>query len=272
MASSHRVSHATVDEVHSTSTSAASRPSPNALPPRARSEPPGVSLSNPGIPHPMAPSTSTNGSRRCSTSCISASSPSPAPASPTTTPSSRLQKRRRRAQTPRIRDHIPQRFSARVNAFRMTCYRRSSTTIDPACSPPCSATTKGKSKNATATRTSPPPMRSSNPSPMPRRSIKPGVTFQQLDAIAYARRDLDAARAVNAARDELFANHRLQCAAAFFAATPPARAIASSSHSTVWPSLRTTPQLLQWPPAHASSAGRPCAASTAEPAHRQRSR
>ena len=34
--------------------------------------------------------------------------------------------------------------------------------------------------------------------------LKPGVTFQQLDAIAYAQSDLDAARAVNAARDELF--------------------------------------------------------------------
>ena len=34
--------------------------------------------------------------------------------------------------------------------------------------------------------------------------LKPGLTFQQLDAIAYAQSDLDAARAVNAARDELF--------------------------------------------------------------------
>ena len=34
--------------------------------------------------------------------------------------------------------------------------------------------------------------------------LKPGVTFQHLDAIAYAQSDLDAARAVNAARDELF--------------------------------------------------------------------
>ena len=53
----------------------------------------------------------------------------------------------------------------------MTCYRHSSTTIDPACSPPNSATTKGKSKNATATRTSPPPMRSSNPYPMPQARV-----------------------------------------------------------------------------------------------------
>ena len=47
-------------------------------------------------------------------------------------------------------------------------------------------------------------MRSSNPLPNAATFLKPGVTFQQLDAIAYAQSDLDAARAVNAARDELF--------------------------------------------------------------------
>ena len=36
------------------------------------------------------------------------------------------------------------------------------------------------------------------------RFLKPAVTFTALDAVAYAHSDLDAARAVNAARDELF--------------------------------------------------------------------
>ena len=34
--------------------------------------------------------------------------------------------------------------------------------------------------------------------------LRPGVTFEQLDELAFARTDLEAARAVNAARDELF--------------------------------------------------------------------
>ena len=36
------------------------------------------------------------------------------------------------------------------------------------------------------------------------RWLKPGVTFESLDAVAYAHSDLDAALAVNAARNELF--------------------------------------------------------------------
>ena len=99
----------------------------------------------------MAPSTSTNGSRRCSTSCISASSPSPAPASPTTTPSSRAKTPPSCANTSDTTTS-PNASPPGSTPSPMTCYRRSSTTIDPACSPPNSVTTKGKSKNATATR------------------------------------------------------------------------------------------------------------------------
>ncbi len=34
--------------------------------------------------------------------------------------------------------------------------------------------------------------------------LRPGVTFEQLDAVALAQTDIDAAAAVNAARDDLF--------------------------------------------------------------------
>ena len=140
----------------------------------------------------------------------------------------------------------------------MTCYRRSSTTIDPACSPPNSATTKGKSTNATATRTSPPPMRSSNPFPMPRTFLKPGVTFQHLDAIAYAQSDLDAAPRSQCRPRRTVPNHRLPVGTRR-RVTPPL------AHSKAFP---TTPSRLQWPtPPIARRAPRAIASTLASTVH-----
>ena len=100
-------------------------------------------------------------------------------------------------------DHIPQRFAAQVNTFTQgglspyLNYHR-----------PCLFATeqrdaKGRIRSSTAT-TTPPPYEKLSRCPMRRRWLKSGVTFETLDAVAYAQSDLDAALAVNAARDALF--------------------------------------------------------------------
>ena len=41
--------------------------------------------------------------------------------------------------------------------------------------------------------------------------LKPGLTFEALDAVAYAQTDLDAAHALNGARDALFRTLARDC-------------------------------------------------------------
>ena len=103
-------------------------------------------------------------------------------------------------------DHIPQRFAAQVNTFTQGVlspylnYHR-----------PCLfATEQRDAKGRIRKRyrdhdtTPPPPYEKLKSLPDAARWLKSGVTFETLDAVAYAQSDLDAALAVNAARDALF--------------------------------------------------------------------
>ena len=101
-------------------------------------------------------------------------------------------------------DHIPQRFAAQVNAFTQGVlspylnYHR-----------PCLFATeqrdaKGRIRKRYRDRDTATPYEKLKSLPEAARLLKPGVTFKTLDAVAYAQSDLDAALAVNAAREELF--------------------------------------------------------------------
>ena len=97
---------------------------------------------------------------------------------------------------------VPQRFSARVNAFTHDV-------LSPFLNRPCLFPTeqrdhKGNIKKRYRDQDLATPYEKLKSLPNAATFLKPGLTFQQLDAIAYAQSDLDAARAVNAARDELF--------------------------------------------------------------------
>ena len=98
-------------------------------------------------------------------------------------------------------DHIPQRFAPRVNAFTQGVlspylnYHR-----------PCLFATEQRDATGRVRKhyrdcdiTTPYEKLKSLPNAA--RWLKPGVTFESLDAVAYAHSDLDAALAVNAARD-----------------------------------------------------------------------
>ena len=101
-------------------------------------------------------------------------------------------------------DHIPQRFAARVNAFTQGVlsaylnYHR-----------PCLFATerrdaKGRIRRRYRDQDTATPYEKLKSLPDAARFLKPAVSFEALDAVAYAQSDLDAAREVLAARDELF--------------------------------------------------------------------
>ncbi len=101
-------------------------------------------------------------------------------------------------------DPIAQRFAPRVNAFTQGVlspylnYHR-----------PCLFATEqrdatGRIRRHYRDRDVATPYEKLKSLPNAARWLKPGLTFRQLDAVAYAYSDLDAARAVNAARDALF--------------------------------------------------------------------
>jgi len=100
-------------------------------------------------------------------------------------------------------DPIPQCFAAQVNAFARDVlspylnYHR-----------PCLFATecrdaKGRVRKRYRDQDLATPYEKLKSLPDAARFLKPGLTFETLDAVAYAQSDLDAAHAVNAARDEL---------------------------------------------------------------------
>ena len=101
-------------------------------------------------------------------------------------------------------DHIPQRFAALVNAFTQEVlwpylnYHR-----------PCLFATerrdaKGRIRRHYRAQDAATPYEKLKSLPDPARFLKPGASFEALDALAHAQSDLDAARDVVAAREELF--------------------------------------------------------------------
>ena len=59
---------------------------------------------------------------------------------------------------------------------------------------------------------SPPPTKKLKSLPNAADYLRPGLSFAHLDAIAHAASDLDAAKAVNSARDQLFRSIFRLCA------------------------------------------------------------
>ena len=101
-------------------------------------------------------------------------------------------------------DHIPQRFAVQVNAFTYNV-------LSPYLNHhrPCLFATeyrdaKGRIRKRYLDHDLATPYEKLKSLTHAPRFLKPGVTFTALDAVAYAHSDLDAALAVNAARDELF--------------------------------------------------------------------
>ena len=101
-------------------------------------------------------------------------------------------------------DHIPQRFAASVNTFTQEVlspylnYHR-----------PCLFATeqrdaKGRIRKRYRDQDLATPYEKLKSLPDAARFLKAGVTFERLDIVACAQSDLDAALAVNAAREELF--------------------------------------------------------------------
>ena len=100
--------------------------------------------------------------------------------------------------------HIPQRFAGDVNAFTQGV-------LSPYLNHhrPCLFATEqrdacGRIRRHYRDRDIATPYEKLKSLPEAARWLKPGVTFDSLDAVAYAHSDLDAALAVNAAREELF--------------------------------------------------------------------
>ena len=106
-------------------------------------------------------------------------------------------------------DHIPQRFSARVNAFTHDVLSPFLNHHRPCLFPTEQRDHKGKINKRYRDQDLATPYEKLKSLPNAATFLKPGVTFQHLDAIAYAQSDLDAARAVNGARDRTVPNHRL---------------------------------------------------------------
>ena len=101
-------------------------------------------------------------------------------------------------------DHIPQRFAARVNAFTHNVLSPYLNLHRPCLFPTEHRDPKGRIRRRYRDHHTATPYEKLKSLPDATRLLKPAVTFTALDAVAYAHSDLDAARAVNAARDELF--------------------------------------------------------------------
>ena len=101
-------------------------------------------------------------------------------------------------------DHIPQRFAARVNAFTHNVLSPYLNLHRPCLFPTEHRDSKGRIRRRYRDLDTATPYEKLKSLPDATRFLKPAVTFTALDAVAYAHSDLDAARAVNAARDELF--------------------------------------------------------------------
>ena len=101
-------------------------------------------------------------------------------------------------------DHIPQRFATRVNTFTQGVLSPYLNHHRPCLFATERRDAKGRIRRHYRDRDIATPYEKLKSLPEAARWLKPGMTFESLDAVAYAQSDLGAALAVNAARDELF--------------------------------------------------------------------
>ena len=101
-------------------------------------------------------------------------------------------------------DHIPQRFAPQVNAFTQGVLSPYLNHHRPCLFATEQRDAKGRTRKRYRDHDIATPYEKLKSLPDAPRFLKPGVTFAALDAVAYAQSDLDAALAVNAARDAVF--------------------------------------------------------------------
>ncbi len=101
-------------------------------------------------------------------------------------------------------DHIPQRFAPRVNAFARDVLTPYLNYHHPCLFASEARDRNGKIRRRYRRRDVATPYEKLKSLPDAERFLRPGVTFRELDRIACAMSDLDANRAANRARDELF--------------------------------------------------------------------
>lgn len=100
--------------------------------------------------------------------------------------------------------HIPKAFAPEVDAFTQGVLSPYLNFHRPCLFPTEVEDEKGRRKRRYRDQDVATPYERLRSLPDAARWLRPGVTFEQLDAMAFAQTDLEAARAVNAARDELF--------------------------------------------------------------------
>jgi transposase InsO family protein len=100
--------------------------------------------------------------------------------------------------------HIPQRFAAQVNAFCQAFLNPYVNFHRPCFFAEVFIDEKGKTRKRYPFRNMMTPYEKLKSLPKARRFLKPGITFKQLDAVATAMSDNEAARRLNQARTRLF--------------------------------------------------------------------
>jgi transposase InsO family protein len=100
--------------------------------------------------------------------------------------------------------HIPQRFAAPVNAFCRDFLNPYVNFHRPCFFPESFTDAKGRVRKRYRLKNMMTPYEKLRSLPEAHRSLKPGLTFEQLDALATALSDNDAAQALNDARTRLF--------------------------------------------------------------------
>ncbi|MCZ0944483.1 MAG: integrase [Gammaproteobacteria bacterium] len=100
--------------------------------------------------------------------------------------------------------HIPKAFAADVDAFTQGVLSPFLNFHRPCLFPTVAVDGKGRTKRRYREEDVATPYERFRSLPDAARWLRPGVTFEALDETAMARNDLEAAKAVNAARDELF--------------------------------------------------------------------
>ncbi|QXP85285.1 hypothetical protein [Methylococcus sp. Mc7] len=100
--------------------------------------------------------------------------------------------------------HIPGRFAARVNAFSSGVLTPYLNFHRPCLFPEAVVDAKGKRRKRYPYANLMTPYEKLKSLPEAEQYLKPGISFKQLDEIAYAISDNEAARLLNQARTELF--------------------------------------------------------------------
>lgn len=131
------------------------------------------------------------------------SSPSRARAAPTTTPWPRARTARSSA-CPLGYSHIPGRFAQQVNDFAQGVLSPYLNFHRPCFFPTEGIDAKGRLRKRYPYATMTTPYEKLKSLPEAAQYLKPGITFEDLDAIAYAISDNEAARRLNEARATLF--------------------------------------------------------------------